>query len=122
MTCGVGNCWDSEEYPPRGWWPANEEFFKWILESMNFTKCTSIEAGDWVVNPAMYGDYGNACYWATPTPACPGSKPGISRFCPCKRPVTTTTTTTVTAPPTPAPGPPPPPPAPGPPPPPAPGP
>jgi hypothetical protein len=84
-TCGVDNCWETY------WWPAQEQDFKAILDEMNFKRCTSIDAGDWQVNPALYIEYGDMCFWKTNNYKCSGHQYGIRRFCPCINPLGTTT-------------------------------
>lgn len=91
MVCGDAGCWENE------WWPADENYFRDTVLKDSGTSCTSVEEGDWTVNPAQYEDYGNSCFWKTDAPQCAGSAAGVARFCPCRsRPTTTTTTTVVT--------------------------
>jgi len=91
VTCAEQGCAGYNQ------WPRSEGAFKSILKELNHTSCTSIDTGDWSVNPAQYQDYDNMCFWSTPENDCAGSKYGVKRFCPCKgQPTTTTSTTTTT--------------------------
>merc|ERR1719440_427367 len=88
---GVGkNCMavcGSDDSCIEGAWPTSEEAFKGILEKLGDNSCSSYDEGDWQVNPAVYVEYENACYWRSARPGeqrCSDSHYATQRFCPCK--------------------------------------
>merc|ERR1719440_2096669 len=87
---GVGkNCMavcGSDDSCIEGAWPTSEEAFKGILEKLGDKSCSSYGEGAWQVNPAVYVEYDNICYWnaASPEQRCSESHYSVRRFCPCK--------------------------------------
>lgn len=83
-------------------YPTSLEAFKKILADMGDESCASFETGDWLVNPADYVDYGDACYWKAESQdaqtRCGASHYAVARYCPCKTSKETTAAPTTTAP------------------------
>lgn len=100
-TCG------SIEFCDERYWPNSLETFKKVLTKMGDDSCTSFDSGDWNVNPGIYVDYDNTCFWQAGEPGAPRcsySHYAVARLCPCKGPPPTTapaptTTLAVTPPP-----------------------
>jgi hypothetical protein len=87
------------------YWPNSLETFKKVLTKMGDDSCTSFDSGDWMVNPGIYIDYDNTCFWQAGEPGAPRcsySHYAVARLCPCKGPPPTPAPM-ATAPPTTAP-------------------
>lgn len=70
-----------------GRWPTSKESFQTSLQKINDNSCASIGSGDWQVNPGIYEEFGNVCYWqARESQAlrCSESHYAVIRYCPCK--------------------------------------
>lgn len=76
-------------------WPRSKQDFEKLIEKMGEKKCESVEQGRWAVNPAIYVEHQNACFWRAetlPGDRCSAEHAVVQRYCPCTaRPSTTTT-------------------------------
>jgi len=82
-------------------WPSSEQAFKAVVKKVPSASCSSVDAGDWAVNPGEYVEFDNVCYWKHDNPEtkyarCDRSHYAVARYCPCKKPVVATTTSAPT--------------------------